>query len=550
VKKVRKTSTGSSDLRRKAEARLRAAGMKGALARTRADSLLLVHELQVHQLELEMQNEELRRSRAEVEAGLQRYTELYDFAPVGYVTLGRDGAIRQMNLTGARLLGVERGLLQGRRFGVFVAEQDRSVFNAFLENVFASQAKAACEVALLTEGQGPLPVHITATRAQGGQECRAMMADISERKQVEAKITHMASFPMLNPRPIVEVDAAGRVHFCNPVARQMFPDLGLRGPGHPWFADWESVMRSLREGRPRSIVREVQINEKWYHQTMHLVADGNRVRIYGADITARKQADDALRKANAELEQKVSDRTSELAVKINELRLANEELKSRTTQLARLAAELSLAEQRERKRLSQLLHDGLQQHLLSAKILLGGVTQLIGDVGLKQATADIEKIIGESVQLSRSLSHSLSPPILHEHGLSMGLEWLVRWMRDKHNFEVDLSIETHPELPEDVRILVFESVRELLVNAVKHSHVGSARVSLDQVNEAELRIAVSDAGTGFDPRRLKPPGAEGGFGLFSVRERIGLIGGRFEIDSSPSRGSRFILTVPHSVSGR
>jgi two-component system CheB/CheR fusion protein len=250
------------------------------------------------------------------------------------------------------------------------------------------------------------------------------------------------------------------------------------------------------------------------------------------------------------LEQKVSERTSELAAKIDELRLANEELESRTKQLALLAAELTLAEQRERKRLSQLLHDGLQQHLLSAKILLGGVTELIGDVGLKQATADIEKIIGESVQLSRSLSQALSPPILHERGLSGGLEWLVGWMRDKHNFKVDLSIETRPDLPEDVRILVFESVRELLVNAVKHSNVRSALVSLNQVNEAELRIAVNDEGTGFDPRQLKPPGEEGGFGLFSVRERIGLIGGRFEIDSGPSNGSRFILTVPHRLSER
>ena len=177
--------------------------------------------------------------------------------------------------------------------------------------------------------------------------------------------------------------------------------------------------------------------------------------------------------------------------------------------------------------MSQLLHDGLQQHLLSAKMRLGGVAELILDVDLKQATDEIEKIISESVQLSRSLSAALSPPILHECGLSGGLEWLVRWMRDKHNFKVDLSIETQPELPEDVKILVFESVRELLVNAVKHSKVRRARVSLNQVNGAGLRIAVSDEGTGFDPCQLKPPGEEGGFGLFSVCERIGLIGGRY-----------------------
>ena len=107
-----------------------------------------MHEVQVHQIELEMQNEELRQSRAEAEAGLERYTELYDFAPVGYLTLGRDGAIRQVNLTGARLLGVERARLVGRRLGVFVGEPDRAGFEAFLEKAFASQAQEACEVAL------------------------------------------------------------------------------------------------------------------------------------------------------------------------------------------------------------------------------------------------------------------------------------------------------------------------------------------------------------------------------------------------------------------
>jgi signal transduction histidine kinase/CheY-like chemotaxis protein len=366
-----------------------------------------------------------------------------------------------------------------------------------------------------------------------------------ERRQAEAETKRLASFPMLNPRPIVELDLAGHIHFCNPAAKRMFPDLCNRGMGHPWLADWESAMHGLHQAESKLIVRELPVGERWHHQTMQLVENAQRVRIYGADITVRKQAEEALREANYELERRITERTSELASKIDELRLANEELEARTKQLRLLAAELTLAEQRERKRLSQLLHDGLQQHLLSAKMRLGGVAELILDVDIKQATEDIEKIIGESVQLSRSLSAALSPPILHEHGLSEGLKWLVRWMRDKHNFSVVLSIGTQPELPEDVKVLVFESVRELLVNAVKHSKGHRARVSLNQVNGGYLRIVVSDEGSGFDPRLLKPPGEDGGFGLFSVRERINLIGGRVEIDSAPGKGSRFSLMVPH-----
>ena len=91
-----------------------------------SDTRRLVHELQVHQIELEMQNEELMQTRAELEAALRQYTDLYDFAPVGYFTLARDGTILQVNLAGANLLGVERGTLIKQRFGVFVADQSRN----------------------------------------------------------------------------------------------------------------------------------------------------------------------------------------------------------------------------------------------------------------------------------------------------------------------------------------------------------------------------------------------------------------------------------------
>ncbi len=185
MKKDGSTSADAAELRRRAEARLRAAGTKGTPARTEPEAQRLVHELQVHQIELEMQNEELWQSRAEAEARLERYTELYDFAPVGYLTLGRDGTIRKANLSGADLLGTERARLVGRRFGVLVSGPDRAGFSAFQEKVFASQAKEVCEVALLREGKGPLNVHITATVSQDGQECCLMMVDITDRVQAQ-----------------------------------------------------------------------------------------------------------------------------------------------------------------------------------------------------------------------------------------------------------------------------------------------------------------------------------------------------------------------------
>ncbi len=326
MKKDKTPSADAAELRRRAEARLREPATKDTPARTETDTQRLVHELQVHQVELEMQNDELRQSRAEVEAGLERYTELYDFAPVGYMTLGRDGAIRQVNLAGARLLGVDRARLVGRPFGFFVDAPDRAGFKTFLEKVFSSQAKEMCEVALLMKEKGPLNLQVTATLSADGQECRVMIEDITERKKVEAETKRLASFPMLNPRPIVEVDVAGHVHFCNPVAEQMFPDLYQRGVEHPWLADWKEVLRALRKGEVKSIVREVHFDEKCYHQTIHFVDYAQRVRIYGADITARKQVEEALQIAYDKLELQVEKRTAELRTALDEVKALKDQL--------------------------------------------------------------------------------------------------------------------------------------------------------------------------------------------------------------------------------
>jgi len=185
MKKRQGQSEDAAALRRAAEARMDAKPAATPRSPSPADPQRLVHELQVHQIELEMQNEELRRSRAEVEAGLERYTDLYDFAPVGYVSLDGGGHICVVNLAGATLLGVERSRLTGRHLSVFVAEADQSIFAALLRRVFADQAQANCEVTLLNEREAPRQVHIEATSAQEGQECRLVLVDITARQQAD-----------------------------------------------------------------------------------------------------------------------------------------------------------------------------------------------------------------------------------------------------------------------------------------------------------------------------------------------------------------------------
>jgi len=188
MKKSPKEMEDAGELRRRAEEQFgaRRGGILADTAKTPSEMQRLFHELQVHQIELEMQNEELQRARVEVEEGLSRYTDLYEFAPVGYLTLNREGEIRQVNLTGTRLLGLERSHLVGKRLAVLVDVDSRTVFNTFLTKVFEGGSKATCEVLVRPELGSPFAVEFSATMSAGGKECRIVAADITARKRSEA----------------------------------------------------------------------------------------------------------------------------------------------------------------------------------------------------------------------------------------------------------------------------------------------------------------------------------------------------------------------------
>ena len=180
---------GAAELRRRAKARLstklKSQPSEAEAQRTARDTQRLIQELQIHQIELEIQNEQLDQTRAETEAALERYADLYDFAPAAYFTLDRDGTIRQANLTGSKLFGVDRSRLVNRHFGLFVAENFRDVFRTFAEKVFASQSRETCEAMLVRTGKPPFYARIEARSSDNGQECRAVVLDITERRQAE-----------------------------------------------------------------------------------------------------------------------------------------------------------------------------------------------------------------------------------------------------------------------------------------------------------------------------------------------------------------------------
>jgi PAS domain S-box-containing protein len=178
----------AAEMRHRAEKELVRQGTDTSLLRTDDETQRLLQELQIHQVELEMQNTELRQARDEVENGREKYSDLYDFAPVGYMTLDGFGAICSVNLTGAALLGIDRARLIGRSFTFFVTAASRPLFSAMSDKVFTKKERESCEITLTTAGGLPLFVQIEAMIAPSKQECRMAIIDISGRKKLEGNV--------------------------------------------------------------------------------------------------------------------------------------------------------------------------------------------------------------------------------------------------------------------------------------------------------------------------------------------------------------------------
>ncbi|NGZ04578.1 MAG: hypothetical protein CV090_16175, partial [Nitrospira sp. WS238] len=268
-------------------------------------------------------------------------------------------------------------------------------------------------------------------------------------------------------------------------------------------------------------------------------ANGRAIRMVGVnlDITARKEAQLGLERFTQELEALVEDRTRDLVQSQERLRA--------------LTRELNLAEQRERKRLATELHDHLQQLLVVGKLTIGqGKQSARGVPACEAVLKNVDEILSDALTYSRTLVAELCPPVLRDHGLTASLTWLAEYMNTKHGHTVTVCVPEDQglDLPEDQRVLLFQSVRELLINSAKYAGTGQATLTMER-RVGQLRITVKDEGKGFDMTVAAAAEAlsdemSSKFGLYSIQERMRALGGSLEIHSAPDQGTSASLVLP------
>jgi signal transduction histidine kinase len=230
---------------------------------------------------------------------------------------------------------------------------------------------------------------------------------------------------------------------------------------------------------------------------------------------------------------------------ITEQRKAEKRIQKYQKQLRSLASELSLAEQRERRRIATGIHDNIAQKLAMAKFRLQSLQASVKDNNISVSLEKQCELMSQVAADARSLTFELGNPVLYQVGLEAAVEsYLTERIQAEFEIECKFKLEgPKSSLEEDVRVVLFQAVRELLANVIKHAKASTIEVCIRN-NEDSIQIIVQDDGVGFNPKRIGPHTLrKGGFGLFNIRERLEYFGGNLEIESKLKSGTRVTMTV-------
>jgi PAS domain S-box-containing protein len=463
-------------------------------------------------------------------------------APNGIVIIGGNGTIVLANSQMEKMFGYTKTELLGQPIEMLVPARARAQHEAYREGFLARPTARSMGIGLELYGlrkdgsEFPLEIGLNPLQTGGQSLILASVVDITERKQAESALREseerLARTEKFSLVMATHLDLEGRWLKVPPTLCELLGYAETELLGHRFHevthpedveADWSQCERLIR-GEFKSFDLEKRYVRKdggivWVYINCSVVTDPEDKPVhfltYIRDITRRKENEEKLCKYQESLRQ--------------------------------LANEVNTTQERERKKFAADLHDHIGQSLVLAKLELGQLGERANalDGGVHSSIERLEEIIDQALNETRSLTQDLSPQVLYALGFDAALDWLAENMQERYDLAccIEGGNQAVP-LSGDAAVVAFQAVRELLINVVKHAAVKEASVCITGEDGAVM-IDVKDRGKGFAPDALDLPRSHGGgFGLFSIRERLSLFGGHLEINSSPGDGTSARVVIP------
>jgi len=573
----------AAELCRLAEKRVSENQMETDRSLTKEYTKKLLHELQVHQVELEMQNEELRQTQAEIEALRARYFDLYDLAPVGYFTLNEQGLILEANLTAATLLGTARNTLVKQPLTRFILYEDQDIYCRHRKQLFETGVPQVCELRMLSANAAPIWIQMDATAvqdAEGVPMCRTIVSDITERKRAEEAIRQQLNFQQILidtiPSPIFYKDTEGRYLGCNSSFESFIGLCKADIIGKTVYEISPKDLAEIYHGADLALFREPGVQQ---YETCVQYADGNRhdviftkanftdlegnaAGLVGVmlDITERKRAEQELSRYRDHLEELVKERTAELARtneqlthQIEERRRAEEALKDASEKLKLFAYSVAHdlkspaigvygLSKRLRKHAKDVLDEKGRNYCDQILKISEHIATLVDKVNVymatKEARLSIERIdIGEILQMLKD-----------EFSAQLSIR-KIEWFKPEATVKISAD-----------RLSIVRVFRNLVDNSLKYGGEGMSKIWTGYEDSEDFHIfSFSDNGKGLKEedsekifrafeRNETSRGVEGaGLGLTIVKEIAEQHSGKVWVEPRSNKGITFYISIAKNL---
>lgn len=488
----------------------------------------IFHELHVQQQELEMQNNELQIANEELQIKHTKFAGIYDLAPLGYFILDKTGIVEEVNSKGLTLLGIQRDVLIKRRFQSFIVPEDLERFYNFQKRMVDTQIPQSCHLKLLSHNKKIIYAQLEGTAVsnmpQSATQCYIAVIDITKRVETETNLVNTNERLEL----ALEASSAGTWEIDMNTGYFFLDNANheLCGLKHGAFdGNYDSFINLIHpddRNRVDEHFRDSLNNEKEIDIDFKIVKAQNTacfVAVRGHVVAGPGQD-----KRFVGTMMNITDKKS----------LEEETNKLTFNQQRNITAAILLAQENERRRISEALHDSVSQLLYGIKLNL---QQLNSDI--KLASTHFEKIKGlidAAINEARNISFELAPSILTDFGLPATINEMAKRLSTKL-LSIRVSVHLNERLPLSLEINIFRILQELINNCIKHSGADIVTLAIKKEDNSIL-IRVRDNGKGFNEKQ-KP----GGSGLSSIRNRLSLYSGTFELESKPGRGTTVYVAI-------